>query len=344
MSRRVALWLLVLAGWTIIAVVFGVGSSLTLAVTSYQPPQWGRSLAAALTEWYAWAALTPLIVWVSRRFRLTRTRWLARFVILAAIGLPVAFAKILLTRILRDVFGVDEYVVISNIATHYSIYWGVVAAVYALDEYQAGRERELRASQLEASLAAARLQLLTMQLQPHFLFNTLNTISELIHESPAAAERMIGGLGLLLRESLDASLKDSVALARELELLQRYVDIQQVRFGDRLAVTVTADDAVRRALVPTLLLQPLVENSIKHGIAARRQAGRIAIGAERRDDRLIIEIEDDGTGFDVDAPSGVGLGNTRARLLALYGSHQSLQVTPSAHGGTLVRITIPWTT
>jgi sensor histidine kinase YesM len=336
------LWLLVLAGWTIIAIVFGVGGSLTLAVTSYQPPQWGRSLAAALTEWYAWAALTPLIVWVSRRFRLAKARWLARLVTLAVIGVPVAFAKLLLTRTLRDVFGIEEYVVITNFATHYSIYWAVVAAVHALDEYQAGRERELRASQLEASLAAARLQLLTMQLQPHFLFNTLNAISELIHESPAAAERMIAGLGQLLRESLDASLKDVVPLERELELLSRYVEIQRVRFGARLDVSIHAAAGTKHALVPTLLLQPLVENSIKHGIAATSHAGRIAVEVNRQADTLIIEVEDDGTGFDAGARDGVGLANTRARLQALYGSQHAFEVGAAPHGGTRVSMTIPW--
>src|SRR4030095_3935878 len=143
------------------------------------------------------------------------------------------------------------------------------AAVHALAYYRAGREGELRASQLEARLADAPLQLLKMQLHPHFLFNTLNTISELVHEDPLTADRMIASLSELLRQSLDAGAGDQVTLAKELELLDRYIDIQRARFGDRLDVRVDVEDEARDALVPILILQPIVENSIRHGPAGR---------------------------------------------------------------------------
>ena len=162
--------------------------------------------------------------------------------------------------------------------------------------------------------------MLSMQLQPHFLFNTLNTIAELVHQQPAAAERMIGGLSHLLRETLHAGLVDRVPLSQELALLDRYIEIQRARFGDRLKVTVTVPDEADHALVPTLLLQPLVENAIKHGIGARAGAGHIEITAARNGEHLRIAIADDGRGLPSGSlPGGIGLDNCRSRLQTLYG-------------------------
>ena len=192
--------------------------------------------------------------------------------------------------------------------------------------YRGERERELRASHAEARLADARLQLLRMQLHPHFLFNTLNAIAELVHESPATAERMITGLSQLLRETLDSGGVDLVPLGRELELTSRYLDIQRGRFGDRLRARIDADEDTT-ALVPIFILQPLVENSIKHGIGTHRFAGSIVVRAHRDADRLIIEVEDDGPGIDRAAiRDGIGLSNTRERLAAVYGDTHAFEV------------------
>ncbi|HEY7475161.1 MAG TPA: histidine kinase, partial [Vicinamibacterales bacterium] len=237
-----------------------------------------------------------------------------------------------------------DYIEIGSLATHYVIYWSIVAAAHGFAYYRSGRERELRESQLEARLAEARLQLLKMQLHPHFLFNTLNTIAELLHEDADAADRMIAGLSDLLRATLDAGNVDEVDLEAELRLLSRYLEIQQARFGDRLRVRIDAGPAERGALVPFLVLQPVVENAIRHGLAARADAGKIDVRAIRRGGTLVIDVEDDGAGVE-DAErvrDGVGLGNTRARLQALYGSGQSLEVTGGPGLGTLVRVTIPW--
>lgn len=341
--RRLVPWLLVLAGWTILAIVFAVSSSLTYML-AYQPPQWRFTLSMAATEWYPWAAMTPLAVWCARRLALRRRRWLLRALVLGALGVPAAIIKVTATRVLRGLAGPGEYFLISNLATHYLIWWGIIGATHAIDTYRESREREIRASQLEARLAEARLQLLKMQLHPHFLFNTLNTIAELVHENPEAAERMIGGLSHLLRETLDAGTIEVVPLARELDLLQKYVDIQRARFGERLDVRIAVDcDEARRALVPILLLQPLVENAIKHGLAARLRAGRIDVRARLHGDALILEVQDDGVGFSAgEAREGVGLGNTRARLLQLYGRAHAFDVENLAAGGTLVRVSIPW--
>jgi len=337
-------WLAVFAGWTLLVMVFAVSSSLTYALT-YQPPRWRYTITMAATEWYVWAAFTPLVAWLSRRFRLSRARWW-RMLILGAIGVPVAFIKVTMTRVLRGVTeGGEAYFQISDLATQYLIYWGIVAATHAWLYYRDVQGRELRASQLEALLAQTRLQMLSMQLQPHFLFNTLNTIAELVHQRPEAAERMITDLSHLLRETLHAGLVDRVPVEQELQLLDRYVEIQRARFGDRLTVDVVIDDeATKGALVPSLLLQPLVENSIKHGIGARAGAGRIEIAISRSDNTLAIEIRDDGRGLgDAEVKDGLGLANCRSRLQTLYGtSNYRLDMLNRESGGAVVRIALPF--
>jgi two-component system LytT family sensor kinase len=344
MRRRLLFWLVVLAGWTLLVMVFAVSSSLTYALT-YQPPRWRYTFAMAATEWYVWAAFTPLVAWLSRRLRISRARWW-RMLILAAVGLPAAFIKVTLTRVLRGITGGGEaYFQISDLAAQYLIYWGIVAAAHTWLYYRDAQGRELRASQLEALLAQTRLQMLSMQLQPHFLFNTLNTIAELVHQRPDAAERMIGDLSHLLRETLHAGLVDRVPLEQELQLLDRYVEIQRARFGDRLAVDVVIDDDnTRQALVPSLLLQPLVENAITHGIGARAGAGRIEIAIVRSGDTLAIEIKDDGRGLgDSPVTDGVGLGNCRSRLQTLYGApNVRLEILNRHGGGAIVRIVLPF--
>lgn len=344
MRGRWPFWLAVFAGWSVLVVVFAVSSSLTYAL-NYQPPRWRYTLTMAATEWYVWAAFTPLIAWLSRRFRITRSWWW-RALIIGAAGLIFAFFKVTLTRVLRGAIGGEEYFQITNLVTQYFVYWTIVIATHAWLYYRESRERELRTSQLEALLAQTRLQMLSMQLQPHFLFNTLNTIAELVHQQPAAAERMIGGLSHLLRETLHAGLVDRVPLTQELALLERYVDIQRARFGDRLKVTVTSDGDAGRALVPALLLQPLVENAIKHGIGAKAGAGHIAITATRNREQLQITIADDGRGLPSGAlPAGIGLENSRARLQTLYGDHAfELAIANRPSGGALVTIVLPWQT
>jgi signal transduction histidine kinase len=339
MPRALALPLAVVTGWTVIAAVFAIASSLTLML-SYQPPQWGRSIATAVAEWCPWVALTPLVMWLARRNRLTHRRWWRSVLILVPAGLVIVFVKLTITRVLQSAGGSGDYIAITNVATQFFIYSGVVAGTHALENYREGRARELTAAQLETALADARLQLLKMQLQPHFLFNTLNTIAEMVHDDPQQAERMIAGLSVLLRETLDAGGGDMTPLSRELDVLERYVAIQQVRFGDRLRVDVHIDDAARDALVPSLVLQPLVENAIKHGLGARRDAGRIALSAARERDTLVLRIEDDGPGFAADSSAGIGLANTRARLQALFGQRHAVHIATS-DSGSVITLRLP---
>ena len=207
---------------------------------------------------------------------------------------------------------------------------------------RATEERE----QLEARLARAQLQSLRLQLHPHFLFNTLNTINALICTDRQAAERVISGLSELLRMSLSSASEQEVTLAKELELLAHYIEIPQIRFQDRLTVSFRIDPEARYALVPNLMLQPLVENAIRHGIAPRAAPGHVVVTAARRADRLELSVVDDGVGENprVEHRDGVGLGNTRARLLSLYGSDHRFEASGGMSGGFAVRIEMPYRT
>ena len=207
---------------------------------------------------------------------------------------------------------------------------------------RATEERE----QLEARLARAQLQSLRLQLHPHFLFNTLNTINALIGTDRHAAERVVSGLSELLRMSLSSASEQEISLAKELELLAHYIEIQQIRFQDRLTVSFRVDPGARHALVPNLMLQPLVENAIRHGIAPRAAPGHVVVTAARHDGRLELSVVDDGVGENprVEHRDGVGLGNTRARLLSLYGSDHRFEAGSASTGGFAVRIAIPFRT
>jgi len=207
---------------------------------------------------------------------------------------------------------------------------------------RATEERE----QLEARLARAQLQSLRLQLHPHFLFNTLNTITALIPTDRNAAERVVSGLSELLRMSLSSASEQEVSLAKELDLLAHYIEIQQIRFQDRLKVTFRIDPDTRQAVVPNLMLQPLVENAIRHGIAPRAAPGHVVVSATRNDGRLELSVVDDGVGENPRAEhrDGVGLGNTRARLLSLYGADHRFEARSASSGGFAVRIEIPFRT
>jgi two-component system LytT family sensor kinase len=215
------------------------------------------------------------------------------------------------------------------------VYAGIVAATHGLEYYRRSRERE----QLERRLADTRLQLLNMQLQPHFLFNTLNTIAELVHEDPDAADRMITALADLLRRSLTLGGTQEIPLESELELLDTYLAIQTARFGDRLDVRLSVAAGARDARVPMLLLQPIVENAIKHGLAARLD---LQIRVEGH--HVLLEVTDHGTGAADDAlrgRAGVGLGNTRERLAAIYGPAASLDLVNVPGAGAKVTVRVP---
>lgn len=341
MRARLQGWLTVWLGWTALALFFAVSASLTYLSTG-RPANWLLSIERTLTEWWLWAALTPLVVLLARRYPLDR-RWPWRHAALhIGAGLVIAIAKIAAERVIFAwLTGFWTYWLISTLALQFFVYSAIVAAAHGLEYYRRSRERE----QLEARLAETRLQLLNVQLQPHFLFNTLNTIAEIVHEDADKADSMITSLSDLLRRALELGTTQEISLDRELDLLSHYLSIQKTRFGDRLQVTSHVSDDAREASVPVLLLQPLVENAIQHGLAARADAGRIDIHASRDGSKLAISVTDDGVGLNDEPVAGrqrLGLANTRERLQALYGEHQRLDLVNAPDGGARISVELPW--
>ena len=283
--RHLTTLALVWAAWTALAVFFAITTSLTY-ISQGRPPLWGPVLAQTLAQWWIWAAVTPFVVWLVARWPIVRPHRATRVAAYLVIGVVVALGKVSADGAVRQwLFGVRPYLLISNLALQMSIYWALVATAHVLQHYIAARARAARA---ETRLGLAQLQLLRAQLQPHFLFNALGSIAELVHEDPDRADRMIGRLSDLLRATLDVSGRDEVTLAEELTLLRSYVAIQQTRFGDRLDVVIDVPDDALAARVPFLLLQPLVENAIRHGVGARAAGGRVRISAIRDGATLVL--------------------------------------------------------
>jgi Putative regulator of cell autolysis len=226
------------------------------------------------------------------------------------------------------------------------IYLCIVCICWVIGHFQESGERERRTLELETQLSQANLQALKMQLQPHFLFNTLNAISSLIHENPKVADDMVGSLSQFLRTTLDVSSENEVPLRTELEFVDRYLEIQQTRFGDRLQIHHEMDSTAMDALVPPLIIQPLVENAIRYGIESREIGGTVTIRALQRGDILHLEVSDDGEGFKggqlSGAINGVGLTNTKARLQELYGNTHQFKLTANHPTGASVKIELPF--
>jgi hypothetical protein len=318
-----------LLAWTIVALLFGGQLAVDTAYSGHRiaAPQ---AIALGLTGWYAWALLSPLVIWLARRFRNLGAH--------AAISVVATVVKIALTSEVLRAFGVPQRSIslLVNIPMNVAAYFAIVGVTWFLDA-------RVRASRLEASLAEARLELLRNQIHPHFLFNTLHAISELMHEDVDAADRMLTRLAELLRASLESSGQAQVALRDELGTLERYVDIERVRLGERLRYQSTVDPQALDRLVPNFLLQPLVENSIRHAIVNRREGGSIDVRASVDGAKLVIRIDDDGPGLGVHHVERVGLGNVRARLEQMYGNAARFEIAsgPGTPAGAHIRIEIP---
>ena len=227
------------------------------------------------------------------------------------------------------------------------VYWSLVGVCQAITNFRSSQERERHAAELEARLASSKLQALRMQINPHFLFNTLNSIAALVYVNPRAADEMLGDLSALLRRSLDSMEEQEISLAQELEFIGAYIGIEQKRFGERLRVEQNVPDELMKALVPALILQPLVENAIRHGIEPRRGPGLVTIEAKQENKQLRLIVRDNGRGLpDADSNSSsrrcVGLANTQARLQGLYGRDQSFSFGRAEPEGCQVDIHLPF--
>jgi len=371
--------LLILAFWTVIALLISANSLLDPRRGPYAPIGPLAPVVLAFASTYLWAVITPPIFWLTSRFTLERSRWPHW---LMYIGLGVASS--ILIGFLNAVLRHKLYYAVEPLTqqflgaaaarrfwfmNEFIIYVAVVAAGFAHNyflRYRFRREEAVRlqaeaallqsqAAQFQAQLADARLATLRAQLNPHFLFNTLHAVSALVERDPRGVRRMIARLSELLRTSLDEAEEQEVPLQREITFTERYLDIIQIRFQGQLHVDVQVDADVRDALVPNLVLQPLVENAIKHGISKLAGGGHIELAAHRDGPRVVISVRDNGPdvgtrmepGDQLPVSStggGVGLRNTRDRLAALYGPHQSLTLRPADGGGLVAQVSLPYHT
>ncbi|HUR96805.1 MAG TPA: histidine kinase [Pyrinomonadaceae bacterium] len=350
-------WLAIWAVWTLFGLFFTTQLALQSQLWKTPVPFW-RILSWQLVSGYIWFALSPLILFLTNKFPFESAKWRISLPVHIVAAIVVALFQqaidaFLLTRLGyppgREFASFGEayqYFVFVNLHFSILIYLGVVGIKSAYSYYQKYREQELQASQLEARLAQSRLQVLKMQLHPHFLFNTLNAISELIYKDPESADRMLTDLSDLLRLSFENLEVQEVPLKQELEFLEKYLEIEQMRFQDRLTVEMNISSDTLDARVPNMILQPLVENAIKHGIAPRSSGGRIDINAARSNGHLEISVRDDGLGVPFgdfeNLPDGVGLTNTRRRLKHLYGDEHSFALEKLEAGGLGVNLEIPF--
>jgi two-component sensor histidine kinase len=350
------------------ALIFGVATALG-CFSGFQAyyyvstfTEWPASLpfliALNLGYWYSWACLTPAILFLARQAPFTdRTSWKRAL----AVHVPGVFAMTALHVMLtvssqtaivwlvgqeqRSWMAEAQRMFFNNFDWEMMTYWAIVGLSHALWYHNEAQDRALRTSQLETHLVEAQLQALQRQLQPHFLFNTLHTISALMHRDINAADDMIAKLSDLLRISLHNVGVQEVTLKQELDFLSKYLEIEQTRFRDRLTVMFDVQPDTLDALVPNLVLQPLVENAIKHGIGPRPTPGQIEIRSRRLGSMLELEIKDNGVGLSAarltDFNRGIGLGNTRSRLQHLYGSSHRFEFRQPPGGGLSVLIAIP---
>lgn len=348
----------ILAFWTAMGLIESskayVSSQLREA-----PRSWGFVLAANMPWWYVWALLTPLIFLLAARFRLDRRRSWPAILIHFGAALAASFVHVSLTGVLfyytitrggGVIAGVGQQIrlfIDNYLAVNVLTYFAVVGGYYVIDFYRRLREREVGTAQLEARMHEARLAALRMELNPHFLFNALNAVAGLVRRREHdAAVGALAEIGDLLRLTLDRQATHETPLEDELTFLRRYLEIERLRFHDRLVTREEIDPAVLDALVPTLILQPLVENAVRHGIARTPGPGLITIRAERIAGNLRLMVRDSGGGFggSRDPGAGVGLANTRARLAHLYRGDASLETRNRPAGGAEVIIILPYHT
>ena len=349
-------WVAIFLCWTGFALFFTTQSYLVQA-RYVGRVDWRGTLVNWLLWSYSWNVVTPLVLRLADRFPLQRGK-LRRSISVHLLAAPVLHVISTTVFILgqplivgplfpdmRPRFESFRLLVISDVHSGLLVYWLIVAINQAIDYYRKYIDKELRASQLEARLVTAQLDALRMQLHPHFLFNTLNSVSVLMRRDIDTADRMLLQLSNLLRVTVAKNAAHEIELRQELDILEGYLEIERIRFQDRLTVRMHIDSSILDALVPLLFFQPLVENAIRHGIADREAGGVIDIRAERLNGLVRLEVRDDGPGLDTSRTEfveGIGLSNTRSRLDHLYGPDGRLEVCNGEDGGLIVGATLPF--
>jgi two-component system LytT family sensor kinase len=345
------LWFLILAGCLVAGVLDSLQSTLQGVFSDEGQIDWPTVVFQG-SEWLFLAALTPLTFYLGQRFPVRRPRVGRALLVHASGALLLCLGWATMGVVLRRRLGrgwtesfLDELIgwTLFSVPWSFFMYFALLGTVHAFAYYAEARNRELQATQLSGQLAEARLRALGAQLQPHFLFNTLNAITVLVRDRRGAlAVRMLELLSDMLRQLLRADQPHEIPLRSELRLVQQYLAIEQVRYSDRLRVLFAVEEDALAGLVPSFVFQPLVENALRHGLAGRGDDAIIEIGARRTDGVLELWVRDNGRGLTAGTIFGVGLENTRERLAALYGERAGLTLSESPGGGVVARIRVPW--
>ena len=344
-------WLLGFSAWTTLGLLSAFQTGLYF-MRDGRPAPWTPILVDRLADWYTCAIFTPLFFRLVRAVPWDRHRWwrpagIQTLAVIASVPIKyfiyVGIVQQLIPEYRTVIFG---RILVGSFITEVMAFGALLAVIHAVEFQRRGMEQTAQAARLETLLAESRLEALTAQLQPHFLFNTLHSVSTLMHRDVEAADTMLARLGDLLRRTLDDRARSELPLSEELCLLDSYLDIVRVRFDDRLSVDIDVPSDTCIALVPRFVLQPLVENALQHGIGSREGPGRVTIRAARAGDRLSLTVTDDGVagqlGDNGFPREGIGLTNTRQRLRARYGDDHLLRLTRAVGGGLVVTMDIPF--
>ncbi|MBL8301064.1 MAG: histidine kinase [Rhodanobacteraceae bacterium] len=331
--------------------LFYAESYMNWSAAAGKPMRYTEALFYSFSGWITWVPFSLLLIWLVELRPLRTDTFLRSMPLLVSGVFVVIFAKAAYMYLTNGYFEWYDQppafsrVLVDSIRANFLYCWLVVGVAHAILYARHSRQREAQLIDMEAKLTAARLDALTAQLNPHFLFNTLNSIAELVHHDADGADRMLVGLSALLRCSLNSSAEQEFSLREEMEVLNHYLDIQKVRLGRRLRVSCSIEPESLNARVPVLILQPIVENAIVHSISRRAEGGSIHIQAQRDSQRLILLIENDGEASgEPTSGNGVGMRNTQSRLQCLYGNDYSFELTRTECGGARVRLELPYNT
>jgi two-component system, LytTR family, sensor kinase len=348
MKNRWVTWIAVILLWCALGVLF--------ALPVLSSSNWRRALLGSVVQWCSWGFVTPLIFWIDARLPFRENQLLRRVLAHLPVSVIVTILYGYVANSMGALFGLHAWSVMASarflpavfqgLLWSWLVYWVIFGVQQTFRYYQRYLASELRLARVERSFSEARLNALRMQLDPHFLFNALNTISAQVERDPRLARTMIEHLGDLLRLSLDARDRQEIPLAEELAFLEHYVAIQKIRFAENLRIEIQVAPEVKYALVPGLIVQPLVENAIRHGISRRGSGGTVTVTAERGDNHLEIRVADNGVGlapgWTLESCLGTGLSVTRERILGLHPDGNSrFFVRPRSGGGTEVGISLP---
>ena len=347
MRNRWTHWIAAILLWSTLGVLF--------ALPGLSSRSWSHALLFSLAQWWSWGLITPLIFWTDARLPFKEKQLGKRILAHLLASVPLTLLYFYVVIAVYVFLGLEKWSALAHPLSHLNafgllwswvVYWVIFGVIQTFRYYEHYRASELRLERMERNFSQARLNALRMQLDPHFLFNALNTISSQVERHPRLARTMIEHLGDLLRLSLDARDKQEIPLAEELAFLDHYLAIQKIRFAENLRIEIQVAPEVKYALVPCLIVQPLVENAIRHGISRRALGGTVTVTAGRDANQVEIRVADDGVGLPLgwalETSSGMGLSVTRERIIGLHPDGNSrFSVGPRTGGGTEVEISLP---